>query len=113
MKSHPSGQVKPLDDYDFMTMRGNINNFVLQATNELRDYKEVWTNRAQAHIRLGKYQEAIGDCDWAQRCDENYVKAYVLEGKAYMGLKQFDKAIASYRKALKADKSKGALISGK
>ena len=80
---------------------------------EIKDYKELWTNRAQAHLRLAKYKEALSDCDWAQRVDENYVKAYVLEGKAYMGLKEYDTAIASFKKAIECDKTKAELVSGK
>lgn len=79
----------------------------------MKDYKELWTNRAQAYIRLGKYEEALTDADWAQRCDERFVKAYVLEAKAYTGLQQYDKAIQTYQKAREIDKTKESLMDGK
>lgn len=84
-----------------------------QGLDKLKDFKELWTNRAQAYIRLGKFTEALSDCDWAQRSDENYVKAYVLQAKAHLGLFEYDKAIEVYKQAKEIDSSKENMINGK
>ncbi|KAF6019636.1 TTC12 [Bugula neritina] len=76
----------------------------------IKDFKELWTNRAQAYIKLGRYDDAITDCDWAQRCDETFVKAYVLEAKAHICLSDYDKAIGLYEKAMEIDKSKQKMM---
>ena len=85
----------------------------IQGLDKLKDFKELWTNRAQAYIRLGKFTEALNDCDWAQRVDENYVKAYVLQAKAHLGLLEYDKAIETYNQAKEIDKTKENMINGK
>ena len=85
----------------------------LQGLDKLKDFKELWTNRAQAYIRLGKFTEALNDCDWAQRVDENYVKAFVLQAKAHLGLLEYDKAIETYNQAKEIDKTKESMINGK
>lgn len=84
----------------------------MQGLDKLKDFRELWTNRAQAYMKLGKYSEALTDCDWAQRCDETYLKAYVLEAKAHLGLQEYDAAIAVYEKAMDIDKSKQNMLKG-
>ncbi|KAM6932165.1 LOW QUALITY PROTEIN: tetratricopeptide repeat protein 12 [Lycodopsis pacificus] len=42
---------------------------------ELRDMQPLYTNRAQAYIKLGKYKEAISDCEWALKCNERCCQA--------------------------------------
>ncbi|XP_019639417.1 PREDICTED: tetratricopeptide repeat protein 12-like [Branchiostoma belcheri] len=91
--------------------------FYTQGLEKLKDFKELWTNRAQAYIKLGQYDEALSDCDWAIRvskftyimhdteniCDEKYVKAYIHKGRALVAKKEFDKALETYQEALKID----------
>ena len=84
----------------------------MQGLDKLKDYRELWTNRAQAYIKLGKYKDALTDCDWAQRCDEKFLKAYVLEAKAHLGLGDYDTAISVYEKAITVDKSKEKMLRG-
>ena len=33
----------------------------------MKDDTKLYTNRAQTYIKLGKYAEALVDCDWALR----------------------------------------------
>jgi hypothetical protein len=39
----------------------------LKGIHNIKDNIALYTNRAQAFIKIGKYQEAISDCDWAFR----------------------------------------------
>nr|XP_046245406.1 tetratricopeptide repeat protein 12 isoform X2 [Scatophagus argus] len=57
---------------------------------ELRDMQQLYTNRAQAFIKLGRYEEAISDCEWALKCNERCIKAYLHMGKAYLALKKYN-----------------------
>lgn len=45
--------------------------------------------------------------------NENCLKAFILQGKAYVGLKEYEKAIESYRNAIKAAPDKEAMINSK
>ncbi|KAM4567336.1 tetratricopeptide repeat protein 12 [Odontesthes bonariensis] len=65
---------------------------------ELRDMQPLYTNRAQAYVKLGRYKEAISDCEWALKCNERCIKAYVHMGKAYLGLKKYNEARNSFEK---------------
>ncbi|XP_059186511.1 tetratricopeptide repeat protein 12 isoform X2 [Centropristis striata] len=65
---------------------------------ELRDMQPLYTNRAQAYIKLGKYQEAISDCEWALRCNESCIKAYLHMGKAYQALKKYNESRNCFEK---------------
>ncbi|XP_077398204.1 tetratricopeptide repeat protein 12 [Festucalex cinctus] len=65
---------------------------------ELRDMQQLYTNRAQAYINLERYEEAIIDCEWALKCNENCIKAYVHMGKAYLGLKKFPESRTCFEK---------------
>ena len=55
-------------------------------------------------------QGVLEDCRWAFKVDEKCLKAAVLEGKAYVGLKQYDKAVECYEKAKKIDARKECVI---
>ncbi|XP_061538032.1 tetratricopeptide repeat protein 12 isoform X1 [Phycodurus eques] len=65
---------------------------------ELRDMQQLYTNRAQAYIILEKYEEAISDCEWALKCNENCIKAYLHMGKAYLGLKKYSESRTCFEK---------------
>uniref|UniRef100_A0A8C3YPK8 Tetratricopeptide repeat domain 12 n=1 Tax=Catagonus wagneri TaxID=51154 RepID=A0A8C3YPK8_9CETA len=73
---------------------------------KLRDVKVLYTNRAQAYIKLGDYRKALADCDWALKsfsflqCDENCTKAYFHMGKAHLALKNYGASRQSYQKIL-------------
>ncbi|XP_022329619.2 tetratricopeptide repeat protein 12-like [Crassostrea virginica] len=76
----------------------------------LKDHLALWTNKAQTNIKLGRFEDALVDCDWAIRVFHNSMKAHVLMGKAYMGLKKYDEARQAYKKALECEPSKQNLI---
>lgn len=65
-----------------------------------KDCAALWTNRAQAFIKLEKFSEALSDCDWAIKVFENCLKAYIHRGRAYLGLYDFDQAEEAFKRAL-------------
>ncbi|XP_075047421.1 tetratricopeptide repeat protein 12 [Mixophyes fleayi] len=79
---------------------------------KLRDMPILYTNRAQAYIKLEKYQNAITDCEWALKCDEKCLKAYFHMGKAYLGLKNYDEARKCYKKITDVDSNKEKMVKG-
>ncbi|KAJ8316039.1 hypothetical protein KUTeg_006053 [Tegillarca granosa] len=81
-----------------------------EALTKTKDHTALWTNRAQANIKLGKYQDALSDCDWALRVCPNCLKAYIHMARAHCALKHYDKAREWYRKAWECDPKKENMI---
>ncbi|KAB1254783.1 Tetratricopeptide repeat protein 12 [Camelus dromedarius] len=49
-------------------VRGDYETAILcysEGLEKLKDMKVLYTNRAQAYIKLGDYRKALVDCDWA------------------------------------------------
>ncbi|XP_013914442.1 PREDICTED: tetratricopeptide repeat protein 12, partial [Thamnophis sirtalis] len=74
-----------------------------------KDMPALYTNRAQAYIKLQKYGKAIHDCSWALRCNEKCTKALFHMGKAYLAKKHFQQARECYLKILEIDPQKEKL----
>ncbi|XP_071756801.2 tetratricopeptide repeat protein 12 [Centroberyx gerrardi] len=77
---------------------------------ELRDMQPLYTNRAQAYIKLGKYKEAISDCEWALKCNEKCIKAYLHMGKAYMALKNYNKSRNCYETIVEIEPGREKMV---
>ncbi|NWS24633.1 TTC12 protein, partial [Polioptila caerulea] len=77
---------------------------------KLRDKQELYTNRAQAYLKLHEYEKAISDCEWALKCNKNNLKAYFLMGKAHLALQHFSEARQCYEKMLQIDPQKENLF---
>ncbi|NXN41198.1 TTC12 protein, partial [Rhinoptilus africanus] len=77
---------------------------------KLKDKQELYTNRAQAYLKMHEYEKAIGDCEWALKCNEKCIKAYFLMGKAHLELKHFSESRQCYEKVLQIDPQKGSLF---
>ncbi|NWW63404.1 TTC12 protein, partial [Ifrita kowaldi] len=76
----------------------------------LRDKQELYTNRAQAYLKLHEYEKAISDCEWALKCNKNCLKACFLMGKAHLALQHFSEARQCYEKMLQIDPQKENLF---
>ncbi|XP_069483464.1 small glutamine-rich tetratricopeptide repeat-containing protein beta [Ambystoma mexicanum] len=59
-----------------------------------------YCNRAAAYSKLGKYIEAIRDCETAISIEPSYSKAYGRMGLALTAMNKYEQAITSYQKAL-------------
>ncbi|NXR53593.1 TTC12 protein, partial [Hippolais icterina] len=77
---------------------------------KLRDKQELYTNRAQAYLKLCEYEKAISDCEWALKCNKNCLKAYFLMGKAHLALQHFTEARQCYEEMLQIDPQKESLV---
>ncbi|XP_062377179.1 tetratricopeptide repeat protein 12 [Sardina pilchardus] len=77
---------------------------------QLRDKQDLYTNRAQALIKLQRYTEAIADCEWALKCNEECVKAYVHMGRAHLGLNQYAKARECFNRILEMEPQREAVV---
>ncbi|NXI56413.1 TTC12 protein, partial [Chloroceryle aenea] len=77
---------------------------------KLKDKQELYTNRAQAHLKMQQYEKALGDCEWALKCNEKYIKAYFLMGKAHLALKHYSEVRQCYEKILQIDPQKERLF---
>ena len=43
----------------------------------------IYSNRAAAHMSLGMYADAVGDCNQAVLRDPDFAKAYLRRARAY------------------------------
>ncbi|XP_041269824.1 tetratricopeptide repeat protein 12 [Onychostruthus taczanowskii] len=77
---------------------------------KLRDKQELYTNRAQAYLKLHEYKKAISDCEWALKCNKSCLKAYFLMGKAHLALQHFTESRQCYEKMLQIDPQKENLF---
>ncbi|XP_039420945.1 tetratricopeptide repeat protein 12 isoform X7 [Corvus cornix cornix] len=77
---------------------------------KLKDKQELYTNRAQAYLKLHEYEKAISDCEWALKCNKNCLKAYFLMGKAHLALQHFSESRHCYEKMLQIDPQKENLF---
>ncbi|TKS81039.1 Tetratricopeptide repeat protein 12 [Collichthys lucidus] len=77
---------------------------------EIRDMQPLYTNRAQAYIKLGKYTEAISDCEWALKCNERCLKAYLHMGKAYLALKRYNESRNCFKKMLEIEPGQEKMV---
>ena len=68
-----------------------------------RDCTALWTNRAQALIKLSRFDDALIDCAAAISVCSDCLKAYVHRGRAHLGLKKFDQAETAFREVLRID----------
>ncbi|XP_045412521.1 tetratricopeptide repeat protein 12 isoform X3 [Lemur catta] len=84
-------------------VKGDYETAILRYTEglqKLKDMKVLYTNRAQAYIKLEDYEKALVDCEWALKCDEKCTKAYFHMGKAHLALKNYSMSRECYKKIL-------------
>uniref|UniRef100_A0A8C0FBU9 Tetratricopeptide repeat protein 12 n=1 Tax=Bubo bubo TaxID=30461 RepID=A0A8C0FBU9_BUBBB len=91
-------------DYDIAIQR------YTEGLEKLKDKQELYTNRAQAYLKMHEYEKAIGDCEWALKCSEKCIKAYFLMGKAHLALKHYSESKQCYEKILQIDPQKESLF---
>ncbi|NXX35402.1 TTC12 protein, partial [Nicator chloris] len=77
---------------------------------KLRDKQELYTNRAQAYLKLHEYEKAITDCEWALKCNKSCYKAYYLMMKAHMKLQHFTEVKQCLAEMLEIDPHKDHLL---
>jgi len=65
---------------------------------------------ARANIDLGRYEEAIADCDKAIALDASDANAYDTRGWAKFKLNRYEEAIADYDEAIAIDPKNAAII---
>lgn len=61
----------------------------------------LYTNRAQAYIKLNDFDSAIQDCNLALKIDPKWVKAFVHKARALQAQGKFDEAISVLKDAVK------------
>ncbi|XP_028639583.1 tetratricopeptide repeat protein 12 isoform X2 [Grammomys surdaster] len=88
--------------------------FYSEGLGKLKDMKVLYTNRAQAYIKLGDYQKALVDCDWALKSKECYQKIGELNPKLKAQVKEHINQVTLQEKAdLQEKEARKSLDSGK
>lgn len=72
----------------------------------------MFSCRAAAYQKEGKYDAAVKDCKAALAIDPAFVKAYTRLGAAYASQKKTDDAIEAYEKALELEPSNDVARAG-
>ncbi|MBB4012707.1 tetratricopeptide repeat protein [Niveibacterium umoris] len=70
----------------------------------LRDQYAWWVTqgygaRAEAHLELGRYAQALSDLDWVRRYAPDYAPGYLLASVALYGLDRLDDGDRAYQQA--------------
>lgn len=69
-----------------------------------KDYKALWTNRALANIKLGKFKACIKDCtrilEYSEVFEEGYVSSKKFNVKAFLRRAFAHKERKNYKEAL-------------
>ncbi|XP_061576307.1 tetratricopeptide repeat protein 12 [Cololabis saira] len=77
---------------------------------EVKDMQTLYTNRAQAYIKLERYCEAISDCEWALKVNDGCIKAYFHMGKAYLRLRKHIEARNCFEKIMEMESGKENMV---
>uniref|UniRef100_A0A5F9DQR3 Tetratricopeptide repeat domain 12 n=1 Tax=Oryctolagus cuniculus TaxID=9986 RepID=A0A5F9DQR3_RABIT len=97
--------------------RGDYNTAVLhysEGLEKLKDMKVLYTNRAQAYIKLGDYQKALEDCDWALKSRDSYRKILEINPKLQTQVKEYLNQVDLREKAdLQEQEARGLLDAGR
>ncbi|CAM0142944.1 hypothetical protein VKS41_002470 [Umbelopsis sp. WA50703] len=74
----------------------------IDAENEGTNAK-LYSNRAAVLQKLGKYEEALADCNKALELDSTFTKVYSRRAACYMELEQFEEAVRDYKQLNEAE----------
>ncbi|XP_012585411.1 PREDICTED: tetratricopeptide repeat protein 12 isoform X2 [Condylura cristata] len=81
---------------------------------KLKDMKVLYTNRAQAYIKIGEYQKALVDCDWALKSRECFQKILDISPQLQTQVKDYLNQVDLREKAeLQEKEAHEVLESGK
>lgn len=65
--------------------------YFTKAVEQRKDSAVLWNNRALSYIRLGLYEKALADCEWALKVNKANIKALLNSAKCHMMLGNQDK----------------------
>jgi tetratricopeptide (TPR) repeat protein len=67
------------------------------------DFAEGWNKRATAYFLAGELRKSLADCDEVMKRNPQHFGALSGYGQIYARLEEYDKAIESYRSALRVN----------
>ena len=73
----------------------------------------LYTNRAAALTRLGRFEAALRDADAAVAVRPDWAKAHFRRGAALFGLRRFEQAVAAYDAGLALEPGNASLAQGR
>jgi len=63
----------------------------------------LFSNRAACYTKLGEWQLGLKDCEECTRLNPNFIKAYIRKAVLETAMKQYHKALDTYKYALNID----------
>ena len=73
----------------------------------------LYTNRAAALTRLGRFEAALRDADAAVAVRPDWAKAHFRRGASLFGLRRFEEAVAAYDAGLALEPGNASLAQGR
>jgi G3E family GTPase len=73
----------------------------------------LYTNRAAALTRLGRFEAALRDADAAVAVRPDWAKAHFRRGAALFGLRRFEEAVTAYDAGLALEPGNASLVQGR
>lgn len=66
--------------------------YYTKAVEQRKDSAVLWNNRALSYMKLGLYEKALHDCEWALKVNETNLKALLYSAKCHKLLGNGEKA---------------------
>lgn len=63
-----------------------------KALEQRKDSSVLWNNRALSYMRLGLFEKALHDCEWALKVNNSNLKALLNSAKCYVNLGNKEKS---------------------
>ncbi|XP_014484013.1 PREDICTED: tetratricopeptide repeat protein 12-like [Dinoponera quadriceps] len=63
-----------------------------KALEQRKDSSVIWNNRALSYMRLGLFEKALHDCEWALKVNDSNVKALLNSAKCHTHLGNTEKS---------------------
>ncbi|RDX90852.1 Hsp70-Hsp90 organizing protein 1, partial [Mucuna pruriens] len=73
---------------------------------------KAYSNRAACYTKLGAMPEGLKDAEKCIELDPTFVKGYTRKGAVQFFMKEYDKALETYREGLKHDSNNQELLEG-
>jgi len=88
---------------DFATALKHYSEAIKRLSDGDKELAKLYSNRAAAYTKVAAFDLGLKDCDSCLQLDPGFIKGYLRKGKILLVLKEANKALSCYEKALELD----------